>query len=193
MPPYILLLGGIGSGKTLAGEFLGRLGAFVISADLVARDVRAPGTEATAQVLDLWPEAGSAGVVERGRLGRIVFSDPAALARLESITHPETRRRILDLVARHPDETVVVEMPILRDWFDEGWRRVVVDAPDELRVARALERAGDMTESDVREIMARQPTRAEWLLAADFVLDNSGTPRELERACERLWERVHSA
>ena len=93
-------------------------------------------------------------------------------------------------MANVPDSKVVfVEVPILRDWF-EGWKVVVVDAPDDVRVARSVVRDDRMTESEILAIMARQPSRSEWLLAADLVIDNGGDKRQLDTACRSVWERV---
>jgi dephospho-CoA kinase len=172
---------------------LAERGAVVISADEVARHVLDPGTDASVTVLALWPGAGSDGVVDRARLGRIVFSDPAELAALETITHPATRSLIVSQVASHPDETVVVEIPLLRDWFDDEWVRVVVDAPDAVRVQRVLDRDSDLSADDVRTIMARQATRQQWLMAADYVLDNGGGLAELDRQAARVWALIHDA
>lgn len=191
MPARILLLGGIGSGKTLVASILGDLGAFVIAADEIGHEVLAPGTAATQAVLAMWPEVGIDGAIDRTRLGRLVFADQAELSALETITHPAIRRRIADEAAAHPDDVVLVEMPILRDWFDDSWIRLVVDAPRGTRIERTLERdGGRMTRPDVEQIIERQPTRSALLECADFVLDNSGDAESLEDQCAELWERV---
>jgi dephospho-CoA kinase len=189
VPARVLILGGIGSGKSTVSAWFGAHGAHVISADAVARAVLAPETDATATVLAMWPESDAGdGTISREALGRIVFADRAELAALESIVHPETRIAIRDEVAAHPDEVVMVEMPLLRDWFDESWFRVLVDAPDELRVARTLEREPAMTDAGVRQVMSSQAGRAEWLAIADFVIDNSGDRVRLEQECATVWE-----
>ena len=95
------ITGPIGCGKSTVAGWLGELGAIVIDADQVARDVTPPGSAALAAVVDAFGtgvlQAG--GTLDRGALGRIVFADPAALARLESIIHPAIRHRILELLA----------------------------------------------------------------------------------------------
>lgn len=192
MSARFVLSGGIGSGKSSAGEIFSSLGAVVFSADDFARRVLAPGSEATERVIELWPEVASGGAIDRIELGRLVFGSPEQLHALESITHPPTRRDLLDAMAEVPEsEVVIVEMPILRDWFD-GWMTVVVDAPEGIRVARVLARDDRLVESDIRAIMARQPSRSEWLLAADFVIDNSADEKTLERGCRAVWERLTS-
>lgn len=193
MRPGFLLLGGIGAGKSAAADVFRGLGAVVLSADDFARDVLEPGTEETAAVIERWPEVSDDGrTIDRLRLGRTVFSDPKALAELESITHPPTQAALISAADDHGGDVVGIEMPILRDWFP-GWPRVVVDAPPELCLARAGGRSGGMEESDVRAVMARQPNRSQWLLAADLVIDNSGDLGQLERECLRVWERLNDA
>lgn len=161
----------------------------VFSSDEFARRVLAPGTEATRLVLERWPETADDGVIDRARLGRLVFSDAGRLAELEQIVHPYTRRSLAEAIDRVPAADIVVEMPILRDWF-ENWTVVVVDADDALRLTRAAARPDQMAEDDIRAVMERQPRRAEWLLAADFVIDNGGDVADLERECRAVWDRV---
>ncbi len=185
-----LLLGGIGAGKSAAAAVFARFGALVLSADDFARAVLAPGTTETTAVLERWPDVSDDGqTIDRRRLGRRVFSDGEALAELESITHPATRAALAEAVASYRGEMVAIEMPILRDWFPE-WPRVVVDAPNEVRLLRALSRDDGRDEEEIRAMMDRQPSRAEWLAAADFLIDNSGDLQDLEDECRRVWEEL---
>jgi len=190
MPVRILLLGGIGSGKSTAARWFAGQGVATISSDEVAASVLAPGTDATASVLSIWPSAGTDGVIDRSALGRIVFADPAELAALEAIVHPATRRSVQLRVAASPDAHILVEMALIRPWFDGDWEQVVVDASDEIRIERTLEREPVMTREDVLQVMRRQPTRAEWLLTADFVIDNGGAEQHLVSQCSRVWARL---
>lgn len=162
------------------------LGVVVIHADEVAREVLAPSTPGAEWVARRWPDVVTEGVVDRAALGRLVFSDPQALAALEAITHPETRERIHRLVDASRDQDIAVEMPILRDWFSDEWVTVVVDAPEQLRIERVQRREAEMTREDVAAVMERQPSRASWLLAADFVVDNGGSIAQLCAECERV-------
>lgn len=189
MAARVILSGGIGSGKSTVANFLSDFGAVVFSSDEFARRVLSPGTEATRLVLERWPEVADNGVIDRARLGRLVFSDAGRLAELEQIVHPYTRRSLVEAIDRVPAADIVVEMPILRDWF-ENWTVVVVDADDALRLTRATARPDQMAEDDIRAVMERQPRRAEWLLAADFVIDNGGDEADLKSECRALWDRV---
>ena len=164
-------------------------GAVVFSSDEFARRTLAPDTEATRLVLERWPEVADDGVIDRSRLGRLVFSDADRLRELEQIVHPHTRRSLAEAIELVPSADVVVEMPIIRDWF-EGWTLAVIDAADPIRLARAAARPGEMTEADIRAVMERQLSREEWLLAADFVIDNSGDTAALETECRAVWDRV---
>ncbi len=113
-PIRIGITGPIGCGKSTVAGWLRDLGAFVIDADQVAREVTPPGSSALSSVVDVFG-AGvlrADGTLDRAALGRIVFADPASLARLESIIHPAVRSRILELMEeadRSPAQAVVVE------------------------------------------------------------------------------------
>jgi dephospho-CoA kinase len=182
-PTRVLLSGGIGSGKSSAGELLTELGALVIDADRVGHEV--VEAEAFASVAGRWPQAVRDGEIDRRWLADLVFADHRELAALEELTHPAIRRRIEELVSGADKPVVVVQLPILTDLLGEGWIRVVLDAPEAVRQAR-LEGRG-MSKEDIRRRMAAQPERPQWRERADYVLDNSGDRDELRREIERLW------
>lgn len=186
----ILLGGGIGSGKSAAGSVFVLLGASVLSADRVAHRVLEPGGEAEAAVAARWPEAVSDGRIDRSRLARIVFEDHAARAELEGLTHPAIARLLAEEVAATPGRVVMVEVPLPVDLLGPGWRWVVVDAPDSLRLARLVARG--MSREEARSRMAAQPTREQWLARAELVVDNSGDWQLLEEGCRRAWEVIRS-
>lgn len=179
----LLLTGGIGSGKSTVGDRLAGRGARVIDADRVGH--RVLEEEAQGEVAERWPEAVGPEGVDRRVLGERVFRDPEELRRLEAVTHPLIRRRIEEMVEEAAEGVVVVEVPLARDFMGPGWLRVVVDAPEEMRRARLAARG--MPEGEVERRMAVQPGRSEWLAGADYVIDNSGGPAELEREVDRLW------
>lgn len=186
-----VLTGGIGSGKSAAGAHLAGLGAHVLSADLAARAAIAPGGPAHDAVASRWPRAvGADGQIDRAALASIVFADHTQLRELEAITHPVVAESIAASVAATPDGVVIVEVPLLRDLFGPGWVRIVVDAPVAVRVRRLVERG--MDPDDVARRIAAQPTREEWLAAAELVIDNSGTPDVLEAECRRVWDVLAS-
>ena len=181
----IALSGAIGAGKSAAAEHFGARGALIVSADRIGHDVIAPGGPAHAAVVERWPGTLVGGVVDRSALAAIVFSDADELAALEAITHPAIRDEIARRVEAATAAVVVVEMPLLDHFLGDGWIRVVVDAPDEVRRARLRERG--MDGRDIAARIAAQPPRSAWLAAADHVIDNSGSRRLLEEQVERVW------
>lgn len=189
MKARILISGGIGSGKSVAAGFFEAFGAVVISADEVGHAVLEPGAEAYDEVSALWPQAVSDGQIDRSALAEIVFADHEQLRALEAITHPAIAARIEREANARDGDVIAVEIPLLKPVLGDGWFRIVVDAPDETRKARLRNRG--MEDADITGRMAAQPGRAEWLRAADAVLDNAGGVGDLEVACRRLWDRIN--
>ena len=116
------------------------------------------------------------GTIDRRALGLVVFADPDELAELEDITHPFIFGTIETLV-EGIDDAVVVEIPLLVEPFGDDWKRIVVDARDEARRERSVARG--LSDDEVVDRMARQPSRAEWLASADLVIPNHGGRSEL--------------
>ena len=186
------LTGGIGSGKSEVSRRLAAHGAIVIDADLLAREVVAPGTDGLAEVAEVFgPEVLSAdGYLDRPTLGARVFGDDEARRRLERIIHPLVRARAHELeAAAHPDAVVVHDIPLLvetgqNDDFDV---LVVVDAPDDVRVQR-LASARGMSADEARSRIAAQATREDRLAAADHVVSNDKSLATLDVSVARLWD-----
>ncbi len=171
----VLLTGGIGAGKSTVGELLRTRGAFVIDADQVGHDVLEPGGEAFESVSATWPSVVVEGRIDRRKLAEIVFGDGAELRKLEDLTHPAIRQRIHRLVDATDADLVVVQVPLLVDFMGNGWVRVVVDAPVDVRLARLARRGS----GEAKRRMAVQPAPAEWRAFADVVIDNSGDRQHL--------------
>ena len=194
----VALTGGIGSGKSSVSSLLRARGAVVIDADQLAREVLAPGTPGLAEVAEEFgPEAiAPDGSLDRAALAAIVFADPARRKALESITHPRIAALSAELMEAAPAGSVVVyDMPLLVEQGPgarQGWDAiVVVDAPDDVRVSRLVARG--MSAEDAGARMTAQASREERLAAADFVVDNSGTRRDLEDQVDRLWAQLRAA
>jgi len=132
-----------------------------------------------------WPAAVVDGRIDRRALAGIVFRDGPALAELELLTHPAIARLLGEEVAGVDAPVIVVEMPLPVDLLGPGWRWVVVDATDDVRLAR-LEARGMSREEAVRRMDA-QPTRDEWLARAELVVDNGGDLAHLEAECRWAW------
>jgi dephospho-CoA kinase len=182
MTCVIGITGPIGCGKSTVAGYLAELGATVIDADLVAREVVAPGEPALEAVVAAFgpgvrlPD----GSLDRAELGRIVFSDPAELARLEAIIHPAVRPRIraaMQAAREHGDPAVAVEAIKLvegglADSCDEVW--LVICDPDEQ--LRRLTRRG-LSEAEAAARIAAQAGLADRLRPrATRVIDTNGAP-----------------
>lgn len=191
------LTGGIGAGKSAVAALLAERGAVVIDADQLAREVVEPETDGFGRVVAAFgPKVvGADGRLDRPRLAEIVFNDPVRLATLNAIVHPRVAARTAELAASAPENSVlVVDVPLLVENHLEGAYDVVlvVDAPDDVRIARLTGPRG-LTESDVRARMAAQATREDRLEAADFVVDNSGDLARLEERVDEVWAQLAAA
>jgi len=169
--PVLLVGGGIGAGKSRVGSLFAERGFEVIEADKVGHSVLEHDTTAIDAVSTLWPDVVTNGVVDRAALAAIVFSDAAALAELEAITHPvigETLRRRIESA----ESPVVVEIPLMRVLADEPYVRVAVVADPATREDRAVARGA--SRDDTRRRMSHQHSDAQWVEWADHIIDNSG-------------------
>jgi dephospho-CoA kinase len=191
---HVGLTGGVASGKSTVAAILQDLGALVIDADALAREVVAPGTPGLEAVVDAFgPEVlGADGALDRPRLGSIVFADPSLRADLEAIIHPLVRARAHEIEAAAPAGVLVVQdIPLLVETgqassFDAV---LVVDVPEDLQVERALRERG-WTEEQARSRVAAQATRADRLAAATQVIDNTGTLEDLRQRVTEVFEEL---
>lgn len=195
------LTGGIGSGKSRVLALLAELGAAVISADQVAREVVEPGKPAYRHVVERFgPDIVRAdGSLDRAKLAAIVFHDADARRDLEAIVHPavreETEAKIAALAARRDGPRVVVnEVPLLFEAgregdFDQIW---VVYASEETALRRAAAR-DNASEAQIRARMAAQMPIAEKVKRADVVIDNDGDWEATERQVRAIWRELCAA
>ncbi len=190
----VALTGGIGSGKSAVSALLAERGAVVIDADLLAREVVAPGTAGLAEiVIAFGPDLIDAdGGLNRSAMSERVFKDPVARRQLERIVHPRVRARAEQIEALAREDAVVVhDIPLLAetgqvDRFDDV---VVVDCPPEVQIARLVSERG-MTAQEARDRLAAQATREQRLAVADHVVSNEGSLDELREAVEQLWQTL---
>ncbi|WP_151524182.1 dephospho-CoA kinase [Serinicoccus kebangsaanensis] len=188
------LSGGIGSGKSTVAAQLGELGALVVDADLVAREVVEPGSPGLAEVAERFGPGVIAadGSLDRAALGRVVFVDEQARRDLERITHPRIRRRSAELMDAAPQGTVVVhDIPLLVEMGLVGdyALTVIVDVPEAERLRRLVQLRGMDRESAQARLRA-QADDAGRAAAADVLLDNSTTREDLRDAVATLWTAV---
>lgn len=179
------LTGGVASGKSTVSAMLAELGAVVVDADLLAREVVAPGSEGLAEVVEEFgPQVLTAdGGLDRPALGAIVFADEAKRRALEAIIHPRVRARGAEVEAAAPDGAVVVhDIPLLAETGQAGAfdAVVVVDVPTRLQVERMVRDRG-WTPADAEARIAAQATREERLAVATHVIENTGTLEDLRR------------
>ncbi len=194
------LTGGIGSGKSTVAGLLAGHGAQVIDVDAVGREVIASGGRAEAAVLDAFGSsiADADGHIDRASLAQAVFGNPEALARLTAISHPAINEVLVERIDALPvDSVVVLDMAILvESHLGKAMPRhaytkvIVVEAPDELRIARAVARG--MQADDVRRRIASQATDAERRAVADAVVRNDSDLTDLEAAVASLWTTIET-
>lgn len=188
------LTGGIASGKSAVSQRMAGHGAVIIDADQLARQAVAPGSEALAEIVEHFGEdmLTAEGRLDRAALGERVFGDESARERLNSIVHPRVRAEAARQREYVADGSVVVEdIPLLietgqQDRFDVV---VVVQAPHQERVRRMVEDRG-MSREEAESRVRAQASDKERGAAADVVLDNSGSPEELVRQVDDLWETL---
>ncbi|WP_120005168.1 dephospho-CoA kinase [Nesterenkonia muleiensis] len=188
------LTGGIASGKSVVSQRLAEHGAVVIDADKLARDVVAPGGNGLDEIVsEFGPEVLTAeGSLDRPAMGKIVFDNDDARARLNAIIHPRVRAEATRVrEASAPGSVVVEDIPLLvetgqQDRFDVV---VVVQAPYEERIRRMVEDRG-MSRTEAESRIASQATDEQRAAAADVVLDNSGTLEDLRGQADELWEEL---
>jgi dephospho-CoA kinase len=189
---HVGLTGGVASGKSTVAAILEELGALVIDADVLAREVVEPGTPGLAAVVKAFgPEVLDAkGALDRARLGSTVFADPSRRADLEAIIHPLVRARAHEIERAAPAGVLVVQdIPLLVETGQAGAfdAVLVVDVPEDLQVERAVRGRG-WTEEQARSRVAAQAARADRLAAATHVIDNSGTHEDLRQRVTEVFE-----
>ena len=191
------LTGGIGAGKSEVTRRFAALGAVVIDADAIAREVvevGMPGLDSV--VAEFGREVLAAdGSLDRAAVAALVFADPKARERLNAVVHPLVGQRVAELMAQvaatDPDAVVVHDVPLIveagiRDRYDLV---VVVDAPVDVQLDR-LTRLRGMTGSDARARIAAQASREQRLEIADHVIVNDGDLAELDAQVTAVWDAL---
>ena len=187
------LTGGIGSGKSTVATLFADNGIALVDADVVARQVVAPGSPALAAIAEHFgPTVLQAdGQLNRAALRLQVFSDEAARQWLNQLLHPLIREQMQQQLAAATSPYVLWVVPLLlENGLNQDCDRVlVVDAPADTQRQRVLARDAS---ADADAIMARQLSRRERLAAADDIIDNSGTPDALAEQVDVLHQRYLS-
>jgi len=191
------LTGGIGSGKSTVSALLAAKGAVVVDADAIVHELQQPGTPVFAAMVERFGEGivAADGSLDRAAVADVVFNDPEQLKALNAIVHPavagEIARRMGELAGT--DEVVVLDVPLLvessRAYPVAGL--LVVDVDPEVAIGRLVEHRG-MREADVRARIAKQASREQRLERADRVIDNHGSPADLERQVDEAWSWIRT-
>lgn len=192
------LTGGIASGKSTVAGMLRELGAPVIDADLLAREVVAPGSDGLAAVVECFgPEVlDETGALDRKRMAERVFADPDARAALNQITHPRIAaagQREIARLAAEGAPVCIYEAALIVENGLQRWMHalIVVAVPPEVQRERLMQRDGiDAAAADAR--LAAQLPLADKIAAADYVVNNSGTVEETRAQVERIWNEVNA-
>ncbi|WP_414649855.1 dephospho-CoA kinase [Dyella sp.] len=192
--PYVVALtGGIAAGKSAVTRRFEALGVGVHDADIAARAVVAPGSEGLHALVDTFGQEilNSRGELDRSAMRQRVFGDDQARRTLEAITHPRVRQWLRDHVSADPGPYCVLAIPLLAENIDHyRWvdRILVVDAPDDIRLARLITRDG-IDEDLATRILARQANREQRLAIADDVLVNDRDEASLDAHVDQLHQR----
>jgi len=185
------LTGGIGSGKSTVSSMLASLGAVIVDADAITRQLQAPGEPLLKVIAERFGNdvLDADGALIRQKLADLVFGNPEALADLNKIVHPAVGREMARLMdsQRETDNVVVLDIPLLAENPRSGLSGVVVvDVDPELAVNRLVTLRG-MTELDARARIERQISRDKRKEIADWVVDNSGDVAALKEQVDRMW------
>lgn len=189
------LTGGIASGKSTVSTHLRALGAHVLDADVLAREVVAPGSPGLTEVLDAFPFArGADGGLDRKALGAFVFQHPDARATLNQLLHPRIQQafaaKTQALEAQGVTEIVYDAPLLIENGLHRGMDAVILVAVDpEVQVARLMARDG-LSRADAAARLRSQLPLEEKRRYASHVVDNSGTVEETRGQVERIWRSL---
>jgi dephospho-CoA kinase len=192
------LTGGIASGKSTVAAILRRLGAAIINADELSREVVQPGQEAWKEIVDTFGPAilQEDKTLDRRKLRKIVFDNPEARKKLEAIIHPRVRalaeRKISELAATG-SSIIVYEVPLLFEAQIHLWLRpvILVACDVETQKKRLLER-DRLTEAEAQQHLDAQMSLEDKRKLADYVIENNGDLEELERQVRGVLQKIQA-
>ena len=189
-PFSVGLTGGIGCGKTTVADMFGALGASLVDTDAIAHALTASQGAAMPALLAEFGDAFATpdGALDRAKMRELVFTDPAARERLEAILHPRIREATAAAAAIATGAYVIFVVPLLIEsgtWAGRVTRVLAIDCSEATQVARVMAR-NNLSEAQVRAIMAAQVTREQRLAAADDVILNDDGIEALRPQVERL-------
>lgn len=196
-PRTAALTGGIAGGKSTVSQIFRELGAYIIDADILARQVINPGQPAWQEIVDHFGHdiLQKNGYIHRKKLGQIVFRDPKQRKILEQFIHPRViaaaDAQEQSLHAREPDRVIVVDVPLLIEasMHTEYVTILVVYVSEEIQMTRLMER------DQISEEIARQRIRAQMPLSekvkyATHIIDNNGTLEQTRKQVKRIYHQL---
>jgi len=186
------LTGGIGSGKSMVAQMFAQLGAAVIDADQLAREVVEPGQPALQEIAAtfgpdvLLPD----GRLDRPKLAQIIFANPVERGKLDAITHPRIRRRMEQLIKarRSGPGVLIVDIPLLYEnkRTSSVEKVIVVWVDPQTQLRRIQDRDGLSAQSAHQRVAAQMPLDAK-RARADHVIDNSGSRDDTQHQVEAIY------
>ena len=186
------LTGGIGSGKTAVKKCFDDLGVPTVDADEISHDITRPGLAAFDEVVALFGKEclDAAGNLNRHYLRELIFARPAMKKQLEAIIHPRVRREIQEFIGRVTYPYCIICIPLLLETGGQATmdRVLVVDAPEELQIAR-VSRRDRANEDQTRSIIKAQISREERLRCAHDIIVNDGNINDLKNQVVNLHDR----
>lgn len=189
------LTGGIGTGKSTVSAIFRGLGAYIIDADEIAKDVVRKGTSPWKEIKDLFGEEvlDPDGKLNRTKLGEVVFGDESKRKKLEEIVHPEVFKEIErqkeEILKEDRDAIIILDIPLL---FESGYQKdvdklIVVYAGEKEQISRL---SGKLSrEETLKRIKSQMPTEEKKKLA-DYIIDNTGSLKETEEQCRKIYEEL---
>ena len=188
----VALTGGIGSGKSLAGQYFADLGAIVVDSDQLARDVIERGSEGFDEVISRFgDEVLTEGDIDRKKLGGLIFADEAARKDLENIIHPRIRDIWEELVESSDEDAILInQIPLLveTDGAERFDRVVAVISDLEVRTQRLKSRG--LASHEIRARMDAQASDEERIEIADYIIENNGSTDDLLREVEATYSEL---
>jgi dephospho-CoA kinase len=193
MSDYVVgISGGIGSGKTTVTDLFTTYDIEVIDADVIAREVVAPGTPALKSIVDKLGQSvlDCSGILDRAKLRTLVFSDSQTKSWLNQLLHPVIRQQMLLQTQQAKSAYCLLSVPLLVEnkLYQQVNKVVIVDVDEQTQLRRTLLR--DKTnEQQIRAIMSAQATRAQRLAVADDIIDNNGKTDDLPKQVFQLHKK----
>jgi dephospho-CoA kinase len=198
-PRVVALTGCLGSGKSAALKIFASLGAETISADILAREVVNPGSEALKKIAEYFgPDAiDKTGSLNRSFIASKVFDSPEKKKALEDITHPLIRQRSSEIIRKLKEKSpapllIVYEIPL---FFESAHKYpeidvvIVISVPENIAIERVV-REGRLNEQDIKKRLKNQISILEKMKKADIVIDNSGNLTTLEARIKEVYDKL---